>query len=105
MFKYKKGDEILVTTGRDKGKKGKIEKVLARENKVVISGVNIYKRHRKATRNQAAGIYQVTRPVIVSSIAIICPKCSKPTRVGFKIDGKNKNRICKKCHGIITTKE
>lgn len=105
MFKYKKGDEVLVTTGRDKGKKGKIEKILARENKVVISGVNIYKRHRKATRAQAAGIYQVTRPVNTASIAIICPKCSKPTRVGFKIDGKNKNRICKKCQGTITIKE
>ena len=105
MFKFKKGDDVLVTTGRDKGKRGKIEKVLVSENKVVISGVNIYKRHRKATRNQAAGIYQVTRPVNASSIAIICPKCLKPTRVGFKIEGKNKNRICNKCKGLITTKE
>jgi len=105
MFKFKKGDEVLVTTGRDKGKKGKIEKVLTRENKVVIAGVNIYKRHRKATRNQAAGIYQITRPVFVSSISVICPKCSKPTRIGFKTEGKNKNRICKKCKGTITIKE
>lgn len=101
MNKFKKGDEILITGGRDKGKKSKIEKVLARESKVVATGINIYKRHKKVSQNKAAGIYEVTRPIDVAKIAIICPKCSKPTRVGFKIEGKTKQRICKKCKGTI----
>lgn len=105
MFKFKVGDEVLVTASRDKGKKGKIQKVLTSENKVIVSDVNIYKRHRKATRNQKAGIYEITRPVSVANIAIICPKCSKLTRVGFVTEGKNKLRICKKCKGKITTEE
>lgn len=101
MFKYKVGDEILVTSGRDKGKKGKVEKVLQKENRLIVGGVNIYKRHRKVTRNQPAGIYEIARPMPVANIAIICPKCGKPTRVGFTQEKTAKSRICKKCQGIL----
>ena len=101
MFKLKVQDQVLITAGKDKGKKNKIEKILPSENKVVVSGVNIYKRHRKATRNQAAGIYEVIRPMSVANVAIICPKCSKVTRAGFIYEGKSKIRICKKCKGRI----
>ena len=101
MFKYKKDDEVQITTGRDKGKKGKIEKVFVSENKVVVSGVNVYKRHRKVTRNQPAGIYEIKRPIDVSKLAIICPKCGKLTRVGFVIENKTKSRVCKKCKGRL----
>jgi len=103
MFKFKVNDEVQVVSGRDKGKKGKVEKVLPFENKLIISGVNIYKRHRKATRNQSAGIYEVARPISVSKVRVICPKCAKLTRVGFIIEGKTKNRFCKKCKGSLTT--
>lgn len=105
MYKFKVGDEILVTMGRDKGKKGKVQKVLENENKLVVTGINIYKRHRKASKNQGAGIYEVTRPIPTASIAIICPKCGKVTKVGFQISGKNKERICKKCKAVITTEK
>ena|SRR3989344_6882624 len=105
MFKYKIGDEILVTAGREKGKKGKIIKVLPKENRVVVGGVNVYKRHKKVTKNQPAGIYDITRPISVASIAIICPKCNRITRVGFEKEGKVKNRICKKCKSKIVSKE
>ncbi len=101
MYKFKIGDQVLITAGKDKSKKNKIEKILPRENKVIVAGVNLYKRHRKATRNQAAGIYEVIRPINVANVAIICPKCTKPTRVGFIYDGKSKIRICKKCKGRI----
>ena len=101
MYKFKKGDEVQITTGRDKGKKGKIEKILKNENMLVVSGVNIYKRHRKATRNLKAGIYEITRPILSSKVALICPKCGKTARVGIKLEGKTKNRICKKCKGVI----
>ncbi|HSX19094.1 MAG TPA: 50S ribosomal protein L24 [Candidatus Saccharimonadales bacterium] len=101
MFKYKVGDQVQVTTGKDKSKKGKIEKVLTKENKIIVSGVNLYKRHRKVSANQPAGIYEITRPMLASKVAIICPKCNKLTRVGFKIEGKTKVRVCKKCKGQI----
>ena len=101
MFKYKKGDEIIATRGRDKGKKGKIEKVITQENKIIVSGINVYKRHRKITRSQPAGIYEVIRPIDVSKVSIICPKCNKQTKVGFKIENKKKIRICKKCSGSL----
>lgn len=102
MFKFKAGDEVIITAGRDKGKKGKIEKVFIKEARLVVSGINIYKRHRKVTRTQAAGIYEISRPVSVSTLAIICPKCGKKTRVAFEKDGSKKNRICIKCKGVIS---
>ncbi|MBI3283140.1 50S ribosomal protein L24 [Candidatus Curtissbacteria bacterium] len=101
MFKFKVGDEVQVTTGKDKSKKGKIEKVLKRENKIIVAGVNVYKRHRKVTRNQPAGIYEITRPIVSSKVALICPKCGKSTRIGVAVEGKTKVRICKKCQGRI----
>ena len=104
MFKFSVGDTVSVTTGRDKGKKGKVQKVIISENKVVVESVNIYKRHKKATRSQKAGIYEVTRPIPVANIAVVCPKCSKLTRVGFQIEGSKKYRICKKCKGRLETK-
>lgn len=101
MFKFKVGDEVVVTAGRDKGKKGKIEKVLQKENRLIVEKINIYKRHRKVSRNQPAGIYEIARPMSVANVAIICPKCSKPTRVGFVIENNTKVRICKKCQGRL----
>lgn len=101
MFKYKVGDEVIVTTGRDRGKKGKIDKVLAYKNSIIVGGINVYKRHKKATRNRAAGIYEIARPMLVNKVAIICPKCTKATKISFVFQGKVKNRICKKCKGIF----
>src|SRR3990167_2735472 len=103
MFKLKVNDEIVVTSGGSKGKKGKIEKVLVSENKVVVNGMNIYKRHKKATRTQAAGIFEITRPLPVSNVALICPKCGKQTKVNFIKEGNEKVRVCKKCKGKITS--
>lgn len=105
MFKFRRGDEVVITAGRDKGKKGKIAKVLTKEAKLVVEGVNIYKRHKKVSARQPAGIYQIARPIPTASVAIICPKCGKPTRVGFAHEGKTKYRVCKKCQGRLTSKE
>jgi len=105
MIKFQIGDEVKITAGKEKGKKGKVEKVLPKESKVVVSGVNIYKRHKKVTRTQPAGIYEITRPISIASVSLICPKCGKPTRVGFTKEGKTKTRVCKKCKSRITVKE
>ncbi len=102
MFKFKLGDEVQVISGKDKGKKGKVQKVLENENKLVVTGVNIYKRHKKATKNQQSGIFEVTRPITTAKVQIICPKCGKLTKVGFQVNGKTKERICKKCNGVLT---
>ena len=103
MFKFSVGDTVSVTARRVKGKHGTVQKVLIGENKVVVESVNIYKRHKKATRSQKAGIYDVTRPMSVANIALICPKCSELTRVGFQIEESKKYRICKKCKGRLKT--
>ncbi|OGD84200.1 50S ribosomal protein L24 [Candidatus Curtissbacteria bacterium RBG_13_40_7] len=105
MFKFKVGDQVLITAGRDKGKKGKVEKVLPKFDKLIVDSVNIYKRHKKVARNQAAGIYEIARPIPVAKVAIICPKCSTKTRVGFLLEGANKVRICKKCQGRLTVQK
>lgn len=102
MFKFKIGDEVQITAGREKGKHGKVQKVFPRENKLVVENINIYKRHRKVTRTQPAGIYEITRPITVANIALVCPKCSKLTRIGLSFEGKIKHRICKKCKGVIS---
>ena len=101
MLKLKVGDQVTVIAGKDKGKKGKIEKIFKRENKIIIAGVNVYKRHRKATKNQGSGIYEFPRPLITNNVSLICPKCTKNTKVGFETEGKTKYRICKKCKGRL----
>lgn len=101
MYKFKRGDEVLVVAGRDKGKSGKVSKVLISENKLVVEGVNLYKRHRKVSKGKPAGIYEVMRPVPVANLVLVCPKCGKRTRVGFGLEGEVKIRICRKCKSAI----
>ncbi len=98
MFKLKKGDEVIITGGKDKGKKGKIEKVILSQNLVFLPGLNVYKKHmKKKDEKNPGGIVNFSRPLPVASVALICPKCAKPTRVGFKLEGKEKKRVCRKC--------
>lgn len=102
-MKFKKGDQVKVTAGKDKGKTGKIDKVFSKEGMVLVSGVNIYKRHlKKRDPKRPSGIVDVIKPLPVARVALICPKCSKATRVGFKITGSVKIRFCKKCQKEIT---
>lgn len=102
MDKFRVGDEITVTAGKDKGKKGKIEKVLPKEAKVVVAGINMYKRNMKgSSKVRQSGIIDIVKPISLGNVAIICPKCKLPTRVGFVLKNKEKNRVCKKCDQII----
>jgi large subunit ribosomal protein L24 len=97
-MKLIKGDEVIVTVGKDSGKKGKIAKVFTKEDKVVVEGMNQYKRHVKArTPNQTSEIVTITKPLSLGNVALICPQCKKPTRVGYSIENKTKVRVCRKC--------
>ena len=100
--KVRKGDRVVVTTGREKGKKGEVLKVFPTEGRVLISGVNMIKRHQKQTQTQQGGIVTKEAPVHVSNVAHLDPKSGEPTRVGFKTlnDGR-KVRFAKKSGEVI----
>lgn len=101
-YKFKKGDHVLVTGGKDKGKKGKIEKILPKNNSVFLPGLNIYKKHlKKKDENSKGGIVEFSRPIPIANIALLCPKCTKTTRIGFELKGQDKIRICRKCKARI----
>lgn len=101
-MKLKKGDQIIVIRGKDKGRKGKIEKVFPKTNKVLIPGINIYKKHaRPQSERKPGGIIEIVKPLPASNVALICSKCGKPTRIGYQVDKAGKNRICRKCQAII----
>ena len=101
-LKVRKGDEIIVVTGKDKGKKGKVLKVLPKLSKVVVAGVNVVKKHTKPTQHQDGGIIQKELPLHISNVAHIDPKSGKATKVAIKTlaDG-TKVRIAKKSGEII----
>lgn len=101
-MKLKKGDTVLIISGKDKGKKEKILKAFPKEGKILVEGVNIKKKHQKPKKSGEKGqIVSILGPIPVCNAKIICSKCGKPTRVGYKITDKVKYRICKKCDGEI----
>lgn len=102
-MKLKKGDLVNILVGKERGKKGKVLRVLPEENRVVIEGLNFLKVYtRPSQQNPKGGIAQVEGKLHRSNVQLICPRCSKPTRVGFQFlaDG-TKQRTCKKCNEII----
>ena len=92
----KKNDTVVVLTGQDKGKKGKVIKAMPKENRVIVEGVNMQTKHQKQTRTEAAEIKHQEGPIDVSNVALIDKKTGKPTRVGFKMEGDRKVRISRK---------
>ena len=96
-YKLKKEDTVEIITGKDKGKRGRVLKILRDKDRVVIEGANIVKKAKKRkNQRDRGGIVEIEAPVHYSNVAMVCKKCG-PTRIGYKIDGKNKTRICKKC--------
>lgn len=94
----KKGDKVVVLSGKDKGKQGKILEVSPKEGKVIIEGVNQAQKHVKPRRmGEEGGIITVEAPMYASKVMLVCPKCSKPTRAAHKIADGKKMRLCKKC--------
>jgi large subunit ribosomal protein L24 len=101
-MKIKKEDKVLIIRGKDRGKIGKVIKALPKKNKVVIEGLNLVKKHIKPKRQGEKGkIIEIPRPISVSAVKLICNNCSKATRVGYKFEGQNKRRYCKKCQKLI----
>lgn len=97
MNKIIKGDQVQILLGKDRGKTGTIEYVLGKDKRVFVSGANLYKRHVKKQGTLEGGIIDIPKSLDISNVALICPNCKKTTRVGFKIEGTSKLRICKKC--------
>ena len=100
--KIKKGDRVIVTTGRDKGKKGEVMKVMAEENRALVSGVNMVKRHQKQTQKPQGGIVSKESPVHLSNLAHVDPKDGSATRIGWKkLNDGRKVRFAKKSGEVI----
>jgi len=101
-MKIKKGDTVKVLSGNDKGKTGEVLEVLSKTQKLVIKGVNVRKKHVKPKKQgEEGGIIQVECPLHSSKVNIVCSKCGKATRIGFKIEKEEKIRFCKKCEAKI----
>ena len=100
--KIKKGDKVVVLTGRDKGRTGEVVQVLPKEERALVRGVNMVKRHQRQTMNQEGGIIQKEAPIHLSNLALADPKDGKPTRVGFKVlDDGRKVRFAKRSGDLI----
>ena len=100
--KIKKGDRVIVTTGRDKGKTGEVRQVIRAESRAVVTGVNLVRRHTRQTAQTEGGILTKEATIHLSNLAIADPKSGKPTRVGFKIlDDGRKVRIAKRSGDLI----
>ncbi|RKX50262.1 MAG: 50S ribosomal protein L24 [Thermotogae bacterium] len=104
-MKIKRGDLVEVISGKDKGKRGKVLKVIPRERKVIVEGVNMVKRHqRPIPQLREGGIIEREAPIYISKVMVVCPNCDRRTRVGFKVlENGDKVRYCKKCGEIIDT--
>jgi large subunit ribosomal protein L24 len=102
-MKIKKDDIVVVITGKDKGKKGKVHQSLHNKQCVMVEGVNMVKRHTKPRGTvRQAGIIEREAPINISNVMLQCPKCNRPTRLSSRImeDGK-KARVCRRCHEVI----
>ncbi|MCX5996844.1 MAG: 50S ribosomal protein L24 [Chloroflexi bacterium] len=102
-MKIKKNDNVLIIAGKDRGKKGKVRKALPDKDKVIVEGFNMIKRHSKTKgKTRQAGIIELEAPIDISNVMIICNKCNKPARVGYRaLEDGNKARYCHSCSEII----
>ncbi|MCK9357140.1 MAG: 50S ribosomal protein L24 [Dehalococcoidia bacterium] len=99
----KKNDMVLVISGKDRGKKGKVRRSLPRDNRIVVEGLNMIKRHSRARRAaRQAGIVELEAPLHASNVMLLCSKCKKPARVGFRtLEDGRKVRFCRTCQEVL----
>ncbi len=101
-MKLKKGDTVLIISGKDKGRTAKILKSLVKEGKILVEGINLKKKHIKPKKEGEKGqVLSIAAPLDASDVKFICPKCGKATRLGYRINNDKKNRICKKCQSEV----
>lgn len=97
-MKIRKGDKVQIMSGKDSGKQGKVLKVDPKKGKVLVEGLNVFKKHKRASKQGGKGeIVEVSRPLNASNVLPVCASCNLPTRVGYKTENGNKSRYCKKC--------
>ncbi len=100
----RKNDNVVVTTGKDRGKRGRVVRVVAEKNRLVVEGVNMIKRHTRANpqKNLKGGVVEREAPLHASNVQLVCPECGEPTRIGKKILGDGRKvRVCRKCEGVV----
>ncbi|HVZ67141.1 MAG TPA: 50S ribosomal protein L24 [Patescibacteria group bacterium] len=97
-MKLRRGDTVKILIGKDKGKTGKVEKLFPVSEKILVEGINQFKRHVKSrTQDQKSEIVDITKPMAVANVVMVCPNCKKTARIGYKTEKGVKVRICKKC--------
>jgi large subunit ribosomal protein L24 len=97
-MKLRKGDRVRVLSGKDVGREGEITRVIVEQNRVIIDGVNVAKKHQRATKaTMQGGIIDKDMPINASNVAIVCGSCGQPTRIGYRFEGTEKVRVCRKC--------
>lgn len=105
-FKLRKNDFVIAIKGKDRGKKGRVLKVIPKENRILVEGINFVKKHTKPrSATQQGGIITMEKPISISNVQYFCMRCNKPVRLGIKyLDDKTKVRVCKKCGEIAEIK-
>ncbi|MEI8067453.1 MAG: 50S ribosomal protein L24 [Candidatus Shapirobacteria bacterium] len=102
-MKILKGDKVKIMIGKDKGREGLVAKSFPKKAKIVVEGLNTFKKHVKPSQGKAGSIVERERPLLACKVALICPNCKKTTRIGYQVDKTGeKYRICKKCKSILT---
>lgn len=105
-MKVKKNDTVLVITGKDAGKTAKVLVALPKDNKVVVDGINVQKKHKKArSAQEVSSIQSQSGAIDASNVLVVCPTCEKATRVAYKVEGDKKVRVCKKCGALLDAKK
>jgi large subunit ribosomal protein L24 len=99
MNKVKRNDNVQVLSGKDRGKQGQVRRVILKEERAIVTGVNIVKKHRRPrTANETGGIVEIEAPLHLSKLAVVCPNCGRATRIGIHVQESGKKvRYCKKC--------
>jgi len=104
-LKIKIGDTVEIISGSERGTRGEVLRLLPSKRRVVVRGVNLRKKHQRqiqaAGRTMSPGIIQFEAPIHISNVMLVCPKCDEPARVGYQVEGKNRQRICRKCDAVV----
>ena len=97
-FKIRKDDQVEIIAGKDKGKRGNVVRVIRDKDRVIVAGCNIVKKAmKKRSQQDRGGIAEVEAPLHISNVGVVCKKCGRPVKIGYKIDGDKKVRVCRKC--------